>query len=64
MLCLQMIHQLILPHEAIRALVTTITDGTVEVLGADLMAFGVAIELTLAAEGCRAARLRARAVDH
>ena len=59
MLPLQVVPQLILPREAIRALATTVTDGTVEVLGADLMVFGVAIELALAAESCRTAKVTA-----
>lgn len=59
MLRLQMIHQLILPHEAIRALAITIADRTVKILGANLVFLGVAIELALAAESLPAANMRA-----
>lgn len=55
MLPLQVIHQLILPHETIHALARAVTEGAIEIFGSGLVALHVTIEVSLTDKGFDAA---------
>ena len=55
MLRLEVIHQLILPHETIHTLTTAVANRAVQVLWASLVALQVAIKVARAAKGLVAA---------
>ena len=58
MLRLEVIHQFILPHEAIHALARTISNGAVELLWTNLVFLQVTVKVAWAAEGLGAADVR------
>ena len=60
MLRLEVIHQLILPHEAIHTLARAVSKWAIEVLGAGLVALQVTVKVAWAAEGFRASDVRTR----
>lgn len=58
MLRLEVIHQLILPREAIHTLAKTISNGAIELLWASLVVFQVTVKVAWTAEGLGAADVR------
>ena len=58
MLRLEVIHQLILPHETIHALAMTVPNRAVQILWASLVALRVTIKVARATKGLGAADMR------